>query len=276
MINKELLKEFYNILEQYKKVNIPINLQEEELKKYEYVYYSNKLEGNKLDLSQTTALLKDNIIIGNKASYIDVLEAKGHYKALNFIIGAALNKYPLSVKIVKQANKLLLHNLWNDPDNYYSSWKAEGQILGECKIKDNKILYDFKGKKDIIIPESNKDNAEENLSKLVEKINKSSKHVLEKASELAYQLFLNQFFPDDNKRTARLMATFITMREKLPLTAFNKVKKENFNEVLLKSYFDKNTSVLTNYIAKNLIIEMHQELEKVKSVNKNNQNKLSF
>lgn len=258
-------QEFDKIFEKYKKIKFPINLNEEKNKMYEYVYYSNKLEGNKMDLSQTIALLKDNMIVGDKVRYFDVLEMKGHYKALSFIINAAMNKYPLTIRIVKETNKLLLSSLWKDDDNYYSTWKTAGQIIGECKVKDNKIVYEYNGKYGEIMPLSTKENSENNLNNLIENINNSKSHIIEKVSKLAYGLYINQFFPDGNKRTARLMTSFMTIKKGLPLSSFNKTKT-NFNSALLATYLENNKLMIIEHIAKNLITDMAQKIEKEKKL----------
>ena len=97
----DYIKEFDKIFREYKKYTFATNLQEELELVYKYVNYSNRLEGNKLNLSQTTALLKDNIIIGDKIPFFDILETKGLYKATQFVISSAQNNYPLSENIIK-------------------------------------------------------------------------------------------------------------------------------------------------------------------------------
>ena len=96
-----------------------------------YVYKSNKLEGNSLNLYETTKILTDNLTSGNKPLG-DYLEAKGNFKALRFVVMAARNIYPFNEKLLKQVNANVLSSLWGVED-FYSSWKQAGQNLGEYK-----------------------------------------------------------------------------------------------------------------------------------------------
>ena len=50
-------------------------------KKAEYIYNSNKLEGNKLKLAETYSIINDKMHFSSPASFKDVLEVKGHIKA---------------------------------------------------------------------------------------------------------------------------------------------------------------------------------------------------
>ena len=94
------------------------------------------MEGNRLNLAQTTTLLKNNIAQGD-LPLRDYLEAKGHYKSLKFILSAALSKYPLDERILKQANKLTLEPYFSIEDSYPGA-KAKNQVVGEYKVSQSK------------------------------------------------------------------------------------------------------------------------------------------
>ncbi|MBI9060535.1 MAG: hypothetical protein JEZ14_01015 [Marinilabiliaceae bacterium] len=70
------------LLKKYKSINITLSLEEERKKAFEYVYLTNRLEGNKLTLVQTTQLLDTETISGENIRTRDILEQKGMYKAL--------------------------------------------------------------------------------------------------------------------------------------------------------------------------------------------------
>ena len=86
------IKEFDTLFKEYKTIKFAISQQEQDDDIATYVQYSNSLEGNRLNLIQTTKLLQNNIISGNNIRFFDILETKGHAKALNFVINTAVNK----------------------------------------------------------------------------------------------------------------------------------------------------------------------------------------
>jgi len=260
------LEEFDKALSAYRKQDIFVPDQEEEQKMIEYVYESNKLEGNLLTLSETTRLITENITAGNKPLK-DHLEGKGHYKAIRFTVMAGRNKYPLDQRLLKEINKNILGSLWAIED-FYVGWKDSGQELGQYKVKQNRILYEFEGEKGEIIPDSTPENVSDNMQDVIEKTNHSGEHLLKKAAYLAYQVFVNQPFPDGNKRTARLAVTDLTLKEGLPLIPFNIQKKTTFNSALIETFLKKDQNILTNFLSVEFTTTLYQMIEKEKELNK--------
>ncbi len=267
--------EFDNVFKQYQRSNIVFTDADIENISYRYVYFSNKLEGNRLNLAQTTTLLKSNIAQGD-LPIRDYLEAKGHYKALKFIISAALNKYPLDDRVLKQANKLTLEPYWSLEDAYPNS-KAKNQLVGEYKVTQNKITWDYNKRKGEILPLSNPHTVEKNINKVMDMFNQSKSHLIEKTAFLAYQIFIHQPFHDANKRTSRLMTTFVSMKEGLPITAFDYQEKfSNFNHALITSYLEDDKSIMEEFLAKEFIASMGQLIEHQKTLDNSKNKGLSF
>ena len=106
------------ILEEYKNLGMALSIEEEKELFYKYVYATNKLEGNKLTLSQTTQLLSSDTITGNNIRASDILEQKGMYKALIRMLKAVREKEALSIELLLELNWLSIGSLWKD-DNYY-------------------------------------------------------------------------------------------------------------------------------------------------------------
>lgn len=253
------LEDFDEALNIFKKEDIFIPDQEDWKKMIEYVYESNKLEGNRLNLLETTKIITDNISMGNKPLK-DYLEAKGHHKAIQFAVMAARNQYPLTDKILKQVNGDILSSMWGIDDFYYS-WKKEGQKIGEYKVKENKIIYSYEGKEEVIIPVSDTENIANNMLQVIDKTNGYHGHLLKKAAYLSYQIFINQPFPDGNKRTARLMCTYLTIKEGLPLITFNIQKKVNFNTALIETHLRKDQDIMTRFLSTEFTTALYQMIE---------------
>lgn len=269
------LEEFDKVFEEYKNQNIVFTDKDFENISYRYVYYSNKLEGNRLNLAQTTTLLKNNIAQGD-LPLRDYLEAKGHYKALKFIISSALNKYPLDERILKHANKLTLEPYWALEDAYPNS-KAKNQIVGEYKVLQNKIAWQYGNKNGEILPLSNPGTVEKNIKDVISRFNKSKAHIIEKTAFLAYQVFINQPFNDANKRTSRLITTFVSMKEGLPLTVFdNQTKHTNFNHALITSHLENDKNIVEEFLARDFIITISRLIEQQKKLNDSKDKGLSF
>lgn len=271
------LQDFDKVFNEYKKYNFALNLQQQLEQIYNYVYYSNRLEGNRLNLAQTTALLENNIVAGSNIPFKDYLEHKGLFKATQFIIASAQNNYPLSEKIIKKANELTLSNLWKDDANYYGQQKKAGQKLGEYKVFPNKIVWSIDDQEGEIKPISEPGTAEKNCINLLEKYNNSNAHIIEKIAYLTENIYLNQFFVDGNKRTARLITSFESMKYGLPFTAFdNQGKNTNFNHVLVTSYLKNDKSIIEKFLANVFMTEMSQKMQLEKKLKNSKPKNMGF
>ena len=130
------MKELEKLLKQYKKLaNIP-SLEEERKQLYAYVYATNKLEGNKLTLAQTTQLLSSDTVSGKHIKTADILEQKGMYKALSRMLRAVRENEALSIELMLELNWLTLSYLWKYEDSYTNA-KSKGQKEGNFKVSKN-------------------------------------------------------------------------------------------------------------------------------------------
>lgn len=263
------MKALNNVLKQYKAIEFIPSIEDERAEMYQYIYATNKLEGNQLTLSQTTQLLKSDTISGEHIKTSDVLEQKGMYKALSRMLKAVREKEKLSVKLLLELNWLTLGYLWKY-DDAYTNAKSKGQKEDGFKISKNKIQITQAGKviKEIE-PLSEPNNVKENMQHLVDTINNSDKNVLEKAVYLAQEIWLHQPFVDGNKRTGRLLINFLTMQKGFPLFSFN-AENSNYNSLLVEQYIEGKKDLVINYITKQLKTKMQNEINKNKKTKKDN------
>lgn len=244
------MEKLNNLLEQYKKINLALSLEQEQALLYEYVYATNKLEGNRLSLLQTTELFKSDTISGNNIRTSDVLEQKGMYRALKRMLLAVRNNEELSKKLILELNWLALNSLWNE--DYYLNAKEKGQLQNQYKVSQNVISIKQNGiEKEQIMPLSSPENVNQNMEELIETVNKSEKSVLDKAVYLAQEIWLHQPFVDGNKRTGRLLINFLLMKEGFPLFAFNN-ENSNYNSLLVEQYYESKPDLIKNYIEETL------------------------
>jgi Fic family protein len=248
------------VFSEFKKLDYILSLEEEENIITKYVYSTNKLEGNKLTLAQTRTILGKGFLTGEDVSLRDVLEQKGTYKALIRMINAVVNDEPLSVDLIKELNWLCVGLLFHD--DYYISYKKEGQKYGDFKVKNNRIeITTTDGQLLYIDPESTEKTVTTNMNMLIKRIEMSEKDVIEKAAFLAQEIWLHQPFFDGNKRTARLLINFLTMKAGYPLFAYDK-KGEMFNHLLVEQAVHGKADLLKNFITNALIDRMKEFINK--------------
>ena len=256
------------LLEKYIKLNFSLSIEEEKEMMYRYVYATNKLEGNRLSLAQTTELLSSNTISGENVKLSDILEQKGMFKALIRMLKAVKNDEQLSVKLMLELNWLILGQLWKNDDSYIDV-KIKGQKEGNFKISSNVIVIRKSGKiLKRIEPFSSPENVKQNMNTLVDEVNKSDKHAIEKAAFLAQEIWLHQPFFDGNKRTGRLLVNFLTMKESFPLFVFEQLD-ENYNNLLVQQYLESKPNLIVNYIREQLSKQINYYLDIKKSTKKN-------
>jgi Fic family protein len=256
-----------NLLKQYQSITVIASFEEEQAELYEYVYFTNKLEGNLLSLIQTTELFKSDTISGNNIRNSDILEQKGMYRALKRMIFAVKNNEELSIKLILELNWLSIGSLWNE--DYYASAKEMGQLVNEFKINQN-VISIKKNNIEIekIIPLSSPENVLKNMNKLVSLINNSKKNVLDKCVFFAQEIWIHQPFVDGNKRTGRLLINFLLMKSGYPLFSFNN-EKSNYNSLLVEQYYDSKQDLVKNYIIETLSNKMNLAVKSHEKINKN-------
>ncbi len=260
------MEKLEKLLKQFNAINVTLSLEEEQAELYQYVYATNKLEGNQLTFIQTTELFKSDTVSGNNIRNSDILEQKGMYRALKRMLLAVRNDEELSIKLILELNWLSIGSLWNE--DYYISAKEKGQLVNEFKISQNVISI----KKNNVeieknIPISSPENVLENMNNLIASINNSDKNVLEKCIFLAQEIWIHQPFVDGNKRIGRLLINFLLMQKGFPLFSFNN-EKSNYNSLLVIQYYDSKQDLIKNYIVKTLSNKMNLALESYSKINK--------
>jgi Fic family protein len=260
------MEELNRLLKSYQEIYISPSLEEEQALLYEYVYATNKLEGNQLSLLQTTELFKSDTISGNNIRNSDILEQKGMYRALKRMILSVKNKEELSINLILELNWLCLGSLWNE--DYYISAKEKGQSTNEFKISQNVISIKKNNiEVEKIMSLSSPENVQKNMKHLIETINNSSKNVLEKCAYLAQEIWIHQPFVDGNKRTGRLLINFLLMKQGFPLFVFNS-KKSNYNSLLVEQYYDGKPNLISDYIKEALTEKMNASIVSYSKIKK--------
>jgi len=260
------MEKLIDLLKKYETLNVIPSLEEEQAQLYEYVYTTNRLEGNQLSLLQTTELFKSDTISGNNIRNSDILEQKGMYRALKRMLLAIKNKEELTIKLILELNWLSIGSLWNE--DYYSNAKEKGQVQNGFKISQNVISIKQNGvEKERIMPLSSPDDVQKNMESLISNVNKSEANVLDKAVYLAQEIWIHQPFVDGNKRTGRLLINFLLMKEGFPLFSYD-TENLNYNSLLVEQYYESKPDLVKNYIVETLSKKMITDIEAFSKIKK--------
>ena len=260
------MEKLFDLLQKYKTLNVIPSLEEEQAQLYEYVYTTNRLEGNQLSLLQTTELFKSDTISGTNIRNSDILEQKGMYRALKRMLLAVKNKEELSIKLILELNWMCIGSLWNE--DYYTNAKEKGQLQNQFKISQNVISIKQNGvEKEKIMPLSSPTDVQQNMETLIGNINKSEASVLDKAVFLAQEIWIHQPFVDGNKRTGRLLINFRLMKEGFPLFSYSS-ESLNYNSLLVEQYYESKPDLVKNYIIETLSNKMNNDIEAFSKIKK--------
>jgi len=253
-------EEYISFYKQFLKLNFVQEKSEFELRKKEFVYHSNRLEGSGLTLIQTIDVIEEHRLRG-EASVEDTLMAIDHYRALNQALLFGGNKYPLSSSLLLQIHEVLLKNSFN-VDPFYNSWKSKGQELGSFKVADNKIkigdeYYDTPSF-DIVV----------SSMELLLKIYSESIEILPiKLGKLIQNIYnLHPFF-DGNKRMTRLIVAHQLLKNEIPLLVFHEYKN-SYNQALINGFSQNSNEEITTLLTKMLNKELYLRISKTKTSKK--------
>jgi Fic family protein len=158
-----------------------------------YTFESNRIEGNTLTLQETKLVGYDGLTIGGK-SLVEHLEAVNHLEAISFIRDLAVNKEPISKRILLEIHRLILKEV--DKENAGRYRQIPVRISGSQHEPPQPYLID----------------------KLMEDFfefysyQEGRIHPVILAAEMHERLVSIHPFVDGNGRTARLLMNLILVR----------------------------------------------------------------
>ena len=164
----------------------------------EFLYQSNRIEGNTLTLRETQLVVNEGITISGK-SVREHLEAINHKEAILFIDDIVQNKIPLTEYVLKQIHALVLHSI--DRDNAGVYRKLPVLISGSQHIPPQPYM----------------------LHSLMEDYfifytaHKNILHPVILSAEMHERLVTIHPFLDGNGRTSRLIMNLILLQHGFPL-----------------------------------------------------------
>lgn len=164
----------------------------------EFLYESNRIEGNTLTLRETQLVIQEGITISGK-SMREHLEAINHNEAILFVEDIVHNNILFSEYVLKQIHALVLHGIDRENAGHYR--QVPVLIAGSRHVPPQPYL----------------------LQKLMEdyflfyETHKSTLHTVVLAAEMHERLATIHPFIDGNGRTARLVMNLILLQKGFPL-----------------------------------------------------------
>lgn len=153
----------------------------------EYIYESNRIEGNTLTLQETALVVNEGVTISGK-SMREHLEAINHAQAIGFIKDIAKDNIEISERLIKEMHAIILHGI--DRDNAGKYRNVPVMISGSTHMPPQPYLIE--SQMEAFIIEYNK--------KVVDNV-----HPVVIAAYLHDELVKIHPFIDGNGRTSRLL-----------------------------------------------------------------------
>ena len=248
---------------EYISLNLNDIIDYEKYKLYAIVTSSTQLEGSTLNELDTKLLLDDGITAKGKPLEHHLM-VKDNYEAMKYAMKAGDEKQILTSDFLKKLNSLnmaetgtVVNNVLGTVDGKKGDFRlvnafseALGYYLDARKIPEAVLLF---------CEEFNRQMKTDN-----------SIDVLRSSFDAHANLILIHPWQDGNKRTSRLVMNFMQRRSGLPLT---KVHKEDSKDYLLALKKVKDTGdldVFRNFMVKQHIVTLQNEISAYKQMNKNN------
>jgi Fic family protein len=164
----------------------------------EFLYESNRIEGNTLTLRETQLVINEGMTIGGK-SMREHLEAINHKEAILFIEDLVVQKMDLSAYVLKQIHAIVLYGI--DRENAGVYRKLPVAIAGSKYLPPQPYLL-----QDLM----------EEYFQFYDR-HKDSFHPVVLAAEMHERLVTIHPFIDGNGRTSRLIMNLILLQHGFPL-----------------------------------------------------------
>ncbi len=209
----------------------------------EFLYESNRIEGNTLSLRETQLVINEGITIGGK-SVREHLEAINHREAILFVEDLVYRRIDLSEYVLKQLHALVLHAI--DRENAGSYRRLPVLIAGSRHVPPQPYLIQPLIDDYFIFYKENKD----------------SLHPVVLAAEMHERLATIHPFIDGNGRTSRLVMNLILLQHGYPLAiiegdyenrmayynALELVSTENNKQIFILFIANKVKTMLERYL----------------------------
>ncbi len=177
-----------------------------------HIFHSTGIEGNRLSLQETEAILLDGIEIGGKP-LADQLEVKDLDAAYNFLLELSKSRTPIREVDIREMHRLVVLN------------KAEAQPGSYRQIGVVISGSDHRPPEPVAVPSL--------MHKMIEGLNQAEGYSpIVEAAYVHHQLAAIHPFADGNGRLARLLMNLILLRSGYPIVNIRREDRSRYYEAL--------------------------------------------
>lgn len=189
-------------------------------------YNSNSIEGSTLTEDETASVLFDNKQLPNK-SLIEVLEAKNHQTAFQFVLSYCSENKKISEKFILRLHEILMNSIRDDAGMY----RTHGvRIVGAN------------------IPTANYMKVPELMRNLIQEINETQKDTVAHISKIHSIFEKIHPFSDGNGRVGRLLMHTMLLQKNFPPAMIYQESKQLYYSYLNKAQRSEDYSLLENFL----------------------------
>jgi excisionase family DNA binding protein len=213
-------------LDAYRPLPPPIVCKVQQEMETEYIYNSNAIEGNTLQLRETQLVLEEGITIGGK-SLREHLEVRNHPGAIKYI--EKLTNSSLTKQNILDLHRIIMKNIVDDAGKFR---RTEVRIAGAYFMPPP--AYEVS----------------KHIQEMVEWYNKNPDELrpIELASILHHKFVSIHPFRDGNGRIGRLLMNMALIRYHYPIAIVLNVDRKKYYDVLKKADYGEKVP-LVNFIA---------------------------
>lgn len=227
----------------------------------EWTYNSNAIEGNSLTLGDTAFFLREGLTSEGKPLQ-DYLEAKNHAEAIDKLQDIISKKQPITEHLVKALHSILMKGA-----DFSVAQGLGGRVIhkkihvGEYKKQPNHVLT-LSGK---IHKYTDPIHVHDEMESLLNWL-KSAKtlHPVERAAQFHYKFVLIHPFDDGNGRMSRLLMNLLLMQAGYYPCIIQNAHRRRYIQVLEQVDSVKDVSLLTTFVAQELLSTEEKVLDIVK------------
>jgi len=196
----------------------------------DYTYNTNAIEGNTLTLNETRLVIQEGITVGGK-TITEVLEAKNHPKAIDFMESIVESNNEINEVVVLNLHKLIMSNIVEDAGRY----RTTGVIITGAAFRP---------------PPSSE--VRQQMNELLDWLrrNPDEHSPIELAAVFHHRFVQIHPFIEGNGRTARLVMNAILMKNGYPfISIVSKQDRPKYLHSLVEADL-RNISPFVNFIAR--------------------------
>lgn len=212
-----------------------------------FTYHSNAIEGNTLTLQETALIINEGITI-DKRPLKDHLEAVGHKEACLYVEELVKQKVPLTEKVIKDIQSLVLMDRRQDRGVYR---RIPVTIMGAVHTPPQPYL----------VPPQ--------MEQLIMKYEQmASKHIVERVAIFHLEFEAIHPFIDGNGRTGRLLLNLELMKEGYPPINIKYGDRKRYYDCFTSYHTNGNDPAeMVSLIAQYLKEELERYIEIIKNAN---------